>query len=109
MSQPSLCCRAPSGATPTPPARAQLESSATNGAIDSSDNEADSRCVRRYVQEIHFESRPECAGRSKSAKKRKASVDPSPTNVAGEDAAPRFRGVRRWPWGKYAARYATAS
>ncbi|KAG6527365.1 ethylene-responsive transcription factor CRF1-like [Zingiber officinale] len=72
-----------------------------------SDDEGEGRRVRRYVQEIHFEHRPEAAGKNAPpAGKRKKAVDSVGSVAAGggdDGSARRFRGVRRRPWGRYAA------
>ncbi|KAG6480486.1 pathogenesis-related genes transcriptional activator PTI6-like [Zingiber officinale] len=66
------------------------------------DDEAVPRRVRRYVQEVRLERRPEAAGKRRPARKPKAATA-SPGGGVGEGTARRFRGVRRRPWGKYAA------
>lgn len=85
-------------------------------ATDSSSDDADCsrRRVRRYVNEIRFQGRAVAqaaskAGRVKASKvaaaatsARKSKVGPA-RNGGRDGNAPRFRGVRRRAWGKYAA------
>ncbi|XP_074568849.1 ethylene-responsive transcription factor CRF2-like [Curcuma longa] len=66
-------------------------------ATDSDDEESKCCRVRRYVQEIRFEHRPETAGEDELTRKRKK------TAVVGDGGGRRFIGVRRRPWGRYAA------
>ncbi|KAG1335156.1 ethylene-responsive transcription factor CRF2-like [Cocos nucifera] len=87
-------------------------------ATDSSGDEEEGcyfrRRVKRYVQEIRFQDRPTrgaagaafTADKGKSMKaggKKKKPAAAAAAGRPGSPAAPKFRGVRRRPWGKYAA------
>ncbi|KAG0495923.1 hypothetical protein HPP92_000614 [Vanilla planifolia] len=76
-------------------------------ATDSSSDD-DESClgrirVKRYVQEIRFEDRPKTASHKKSSNKKKRGSVSGEKPLHKDAVAPRFRGVRRRPWGKYAA------
>lgn len=89
-----------------------------NDATDSSGDEEEGcyfrRHVKRYVQEIRFQDHPTggAAGAAstgdegKSVKvggKKKKPAEAAAAGRLGSPAARKFRGVRRRPWGKYAA------
>ncbi|CAL9200404.1 ethylene-responsive transcription factor CRF2-like [Musa acuminata AAA Group] len=99
------------GPLPAPPRTVRIFCDDFDATDSSGDDDLPCRSrrrVRRYVQEIRLEARPSYSGRSSKApqgapaRKRKPAVtDAGDGN--GDGNVKRFRGVRRRPWGKYAA------
>ncbi|XP_020576823.1 pathogenesis-related genes transcriptional activator PTI6-like [Phalaenopsis equestris] len=71
-------------------------------ATDSSDDETpiDRRPIKRYIEEIRFEIRPPPKMNGKKKKQRKQLPENLPRSP---EKLPRFRGVRRRPWGRFSA------
>ncbi|KAJ8480139.1 hypothetical protein OPV22_023866 [Ensete ventricosum] len=103
--------RAKRGPRPAPPRTVRIFCDDFDATDSSGDDDLPSRTrrrVRRYVQEIRLEARPSSSGRSSKApqgapasKRKPAVTDAGDGN--GNGNVKRFRGVRRRPWGKYAA------